>query len=174
MDNANHGWWTIQEVADYINISPEMVYKLVKNGHLPAIRIQSAWRVRASDLYRWIEFCQMEARPIILSESHHAIISDLTALLKKSYVARFRGLYIFGSTARGEADSESDIDLLVVLQAPVNRISESRRISDMVYELTFGKNRPVVASVLVAGTDDMIQRGDPLFSTIRKEGGIAA
>ncbi len=46
-------------------------------------------------------------------------IEDLTAKLKvelvQLYGERLKGLYLFGSYARNEADEESDVDILIVL-----------------------------------------------------------
>jgi predicted nucleotidyltransferase len=50
----------------------------------------------------------------MVAETAH-LLSNLKASLSKHYGARLRGLFLFGSYARGDADSESDLDILVVL-----------------------------------------------------------
>jgi predicted nucleotidyltransferase len=44
-----------------------------------------------------------------------AILAELRLGLESLYGNRLRGLYLFGSYARGEAEPESDIDVLIVL-----------------------------------------------------------
>jgi UTP:GlnB (protein PII) uridylyltransferase len=43
------------------------------------------------------------------------LLIDLKEQLSQLYGAHLDGLYLFGSYARGEQDSESDVDILVVL-----------------------------------------------------------
>ena len=51
------------------------------------------------------------------------------------YGSRFRGLVLYGSMARGDADEDSDIDLLCLLEGPVNPIREISPIVDAVSDL---------------------------------------
>ena len=44
-----------------------------------------------------------------------SLLRELAAELRTTYGSRLRGVYLFGSYARGEADPESDVDVLVVL-----------------------------------------------------------
>jgi predicted nucleotidyltransferase len=44
-----------------------------------------------------------------------ALMADMKAGLQALYGERLKGVYLFGSHARGEADEESDVDVLVVL-----------------------------------------------------------
>lgn len=50
-------------------------------------------------------------------------------------------LVLYGSTARGEADEESDVDLMIVLSDPISRFKR-HEITDIVFEvnLQFGTN----------------------------------
>lgn len=58
------------------------------------------------------------------------LIAELTVGLDGVYGDRLKGLYLYGSYARGEEDRESDLDILVVLEqfdhyaAEVNRTGE--------------------------------------------------
>jgi putative molybdopterin biosynthesis protein len=42
------------EVADYLRVHPSTVYKLLRQGNIPAMRIGSDWRFNKSDLDEWM------------------------------------------------------------------------------------------------------------------------
>ena len=44
-----------------------------------------------------------------------SLMRELKAGLKAIYGPRLHGVYLYGSHARGEADAESDVDVLIVL-----------------------------------------------------------
>ena len=52
------------------------------------------------------------------------------------YGDRLKGVYLYGSYARGDARDDSDIDVAVVLGGPVNRWEERRRTSELRSELS--------------------------------------
>jgi type I restriction enzyme S subunit len=49
--------------------------------------------------------------------------------LEALYGPRLRRVFLYGSCARGEADEDSDIDVAVVLEDPVNRAEERHRVA---------------------------------------------
>jgi excisionase family DNA binding protein len=42
--------WTVAEVAEHMRVSNMTVYRLIKAGQLPAIRVGKNYRIRGSDL----------------------------------------------------------------------------------------------------------------------------
>lgn len=46
---------TTDEVLDYLKVTPRTIYRLIRSGDLPAIRIGRQWRFRQSDLDAWLE-----------------------------------------------------------------------------------------------------------------------
>ena len=46
---------TTDEVLGYLRINARTVYRLIRNGELPAVRIGRQWRIRRDDLDRWLE-----------------------------------------------------------------------------------------------------------------------
>lgn len=54
-------------------------------------------------------------------------------LLKAAYRERLAGLIVYGSAARGEAGPDSDLDILVLLNGPVDYFKELRFITDILY-----------------------------------------
>jgi predicted nucleotidyltransferase len=57
------------------------------------------------------------------------------ALLHMLYGMRLKGVVLYGSCARGTEETESDIDLLVLLEGPVDTAQEIRRIWEVLYPL---------------------------------------
>ncbi|BBL79317.1 hypothetical protein RxyAA322_11710 [Rubrobacter xylanophilus] len=65
-------------------------------------------------------------------------LRDLDGGLRDLYGERYRGLVLYGSRARGEADEGSDVDLLLLLEGPVEVGREIRRSSRLVASLSIG------------------------------------
>ncbi len=98
----------IAAVARYLGVSERTVYNRVRAGALPAIRLGRLWRVRASDLERWLESGRtgtLSGRALL--ERHAAAIADACG---RHSVKR---LDAFGSVLRDDFTPASDIDLLV-------------------------------------------------------------
>lgn len=49
------GLMTVSEVAAAMRVSNMTVYRLIKNGELPAVRVGKNYRLRGSDLERFLE-----------------------------------------------------------------------------------------------------------------------
>lgn len=52
---ANTKFLTPQEVADHLRVSKMTVYRLLKNGELPSVRIGRSLRVRESDVNAFLK-----------------------------------------------------------------------------------------------------------------------
>ena len=46
---------TVKDVAEYLRMSEAKVYKLIKEGVLPVVRIGKTWRFRKDLLDAWLE-----------------------------------------------------------------------------------------------------------------------
>jgi excisionase family DNA binding protein len=46
---------TTEEVLAYLKITPRTIYRLIRSGELPAVRIGRQWRFRRTDLDEWVE-----------------------------------------------------------------------------------------------------------------------
>ena len=46
---------TINEMAEYLNVSRGTVCRLIKNNAITVYRIAGSWRCRESDLKEWLE-----------------------------------------------------------------------------------------------------------------------
>ncbi|QBI21521.1 DNA-binding protein [Egibacter rhizosphaerae] len=47
--------WTVAEVAEHMRVSTMTVYRLIKAGTLPAIRVGKNYRIRGGDLAAFLE-----------------------------------------------------------------------------------------------------------------------
>ena len=52
---ADHRLLTVREVADDVRVSTMTVYRLIKTGALPAIRVGKHFRIREADLSRYLD-----------------------------------------------------------------------------------------------------------------------
>jgi excisionase family DNA binding protein len=46
---------TTEEVLGYLKVNPRTIYRLIRDGELPAVRIGRQWRFRRTDLDAWLE-----------------------------------------------------------------------------------------------------------------------
>jgi excisionase family DNA binding protein len=58
---------TTEEVLSYLNTTPRTIYRLIRSGELPAVRIGRQWRFRRSDLDAWVE----RQRPVPAGTRHN-------------------------------------------------------------------------------------------------------
>ena len=96
-----------------------------------------------------------------------SVLADLKAGLRVVYGDRLKGIYLFGSYARGEADSESDLDILVVLDAFDRYAHEVNRTGALASDLSL-KYGVTVSLVFLRAREWLI--GDTAFlSNVRDE-----
>ena len=46
---------TTEEVLEYLQVNLRTVYRLIKAGQIPAVRVGRQWRFRKTDIDRWLE-----------------------------------------------------------------------------------------------------------------------
>jgi excisionase family DNA binding protein len=46
---------TIEEVLGYLKVTSRTIYRLIRSGELPAMRVGRQWRLRRQDLDAWLE-----------------------------------------------------------------------------------------------------------------------
>lgn len=81
-----------------------------------------------------------------LSLSQHQALEELKQRLNNKF-DYIRDLILYGSTARGESDDESDIDILVITTQPLSRIRR-HDITDIVFEVNLKHGSNISAMVV--------------------------
>ncbi|MBM4033739.1 MAG: nucleotidyltransferase domain-containing protein [Planctomycetes bacterium] len=103
-----------------------------------------------------------------LPASVRAALDELKEALAAVYGERFRGLYLYGSFARGTATADSDVDVLIALEGDPRPYTELDRLSPLLGDLCL-KHDVLIASYPVPQSW-LQERRDPLFESIRREG----
>jgi len=102
------------------------------------------------------------------------IMADLKKALKKIYADKLKRLILFGSHARGDARSDSDVDFLVVLnekESELNVYDEICRMNDEVYDLVL---KYEITISVVPVSEEKYQRSIMPFIVNARNEGIAA
>lgn len=73
------------------------------------------------------------------------ILQNCKRTLETHYGSRFKGMLLYGSTARRQANPASDYDLLVLLDRPFNYFDELREIIDLLYPFQLESERLISA-----------------------------
>ena len=100
-----------------------------------------------------------------------AVLEACKEILVAQYGSQFRGLHLYGSIAKGDADRSSDIDMLVLLTEPFDYFDELRRIVGLLYPVQLKSERLISAKP--ASEDEFISGANRLYRAAKREG-IAA
>ena len=55
MEMMDEGFLTTEEVLEYLQVNLRTVYRLIKAGKIPAVRVGRQWRFRKRDIDAWLE-----------------------------------------------------------------------------------------------------------------------
>ena len=47
-------WMTVRDVAKYLQLSMDMIYKMAQQGKLPASKIGAQWRFKREEIDEWV------------------------------------------------------------------------------------------------------------------------
>ena len=55
MMEGNSPIMTIEETAKYLKIGKSSLYKMAREGKIPAVKIANQWRFRKEDIDKWLQ-----------------------------------------------------------------------------------------------------------------------
>lgn len=106
----------------------------------------------------------IERLPSDLAELLDRLATELRAL----YGGRYRGLVLYGSYARGEADEGSDVDVLLLLEGEVDTARELLHAAQAKWALALEAGYTV--SLLPVSVEAYLDSEQPFLRNARREG----
>jgi predicted nucleotidyltransferase len=96
------------------------------------------------------------------------ILREFRDGLEQIYGSRLVRVVLFGSQARDEAEPDSDIDVMLVLQGAVDPNREIERLSSFTSGLSL--KHDLVISCVYLSEEDFNNEQSPLMLNVRREG----
>lgn len=96
----------------------------------------SAGRVEEGDCWK-VTSCRLKVYYCIIFSMNTAseIVQKCKEVLARQYGERLKGVILYGSMARGDNTTSSDIDLLVLLDQPLDYFMELRQLVNVLYPI---------------------------------------
>lgn len=95
------------------------------------------------------------------------LLSSLRIGLESTYGDRLRGLYLYGSMARGDNDIDSDVDVLIVLDEVPHYYQELERTAQLVSDLSLEYD--VTVSRTLVSVNHWEHGDEPFLTTVRQD-----
>jgi excisionase family DNA binding protein len=139
--NDDH-FLTTEEVLDYLQVNLRTVYRLIKAGKIPAVRVGRQWRFRKRDIDAWLESSRPSTRigeePLAGERPRILVVDDEQAV--RDLLAKTLTMADYDVDTSGDGQSALDrmraagYDLLITdLKMPgmdgLSVIREARKIS---------------------------------------------
>lgn len=81
----------------------------------------------------------------VASPHRNMILIKCKRALTQTYGERLKGVILYGSMARKQATSHSDMDLLILLTPPFDYFTELRKLVDVLYPIQLESERLISA-----------------------------
>ncbi|MGI0481464.1 nucleotidyltransferase domain-containing protein [Geminocystis sp. CENA526] len=106
---------------------------------------------------------------LLINKDKIKVITECLKInFQEIYLDRLSQLILFGSQARGDAQPDSDIDLLVVLKGEVNPVDEINRNSYFISELCLEFD--ALINCFYLSELQLQEDNKPLIKNVKKEG----
>ncbi len=99
------------------------------------------------------------------------LLAEIKQRLLRAHGRRLRGVVLYGSEARHDARPDSDIDLLVLLDGPIDYSRDLRVNIDALYDLVLSLERPISAMPVDIVTYETAAY--PLYRNAKAQGMVA-
>jgi predicted nucleotidyltransferase len=96
------------------------------------------------------------------------LIDRIKARLRELYGGSIRKVIVYGSHARGQATGESDIDVLVLVDASLDPWEVRGSLSDLLFDIVLEEGELV--SVIAVPEDTFENYNSPFLLNVRREG----
>jgi predicted nucleotidyltransferase len=96
------------------------------------------------------------------------LLKRVKALLQEAFGERFRGLILYGSEARGTAEPDSDIDLLILLAGQASYWEDVKVCIHTLYPLVLASGRVIDAKPV--DLREYEAQVWPLYRSVKEEG----
>ena len=115
---ADEGFLTTEDVLEYLHVNLRTVYRLIKAGRIPAIRVGRQWRFRKRDIDAWLESQRPRAvRPAAATPARAATAAARPRILVADDEASIRDLL-----AKTLALAEYEVDLVPDGRSAIERL----------------------------------------------------
>lgn len=78
---SDENFLTTEEVLDYLQVNLRTIYRLIKAGKIPVVRVGRQWRFRKRDIDAWLESSRPASSGLMLPENRGADSSDRPRIL---------------------------------------------------------------------------------------------
>jgi predicted nucleotidyltransferase len=102
-----------------------------------------------------------------MSERIRHLLAHLREQLEQTYCSRLRGVYLYGSFARGDEDAESDVDIIIVPDRIDAYEAEVARTSRIISTLSLDSGLSI--SRVFVSQQDWNDRDSPFLANVREE-----
>lgn len=104
-----------------------------------------------------------------LQRDERLVLEELKSAIRQEFQGCSFRMTLFGSRARGDAESDSDMDVLIELDVPQIAFSQKQRLRRAAGEISLRSG--IILSLLVVDEQIREERGDfSIFQNIREEG----